>query len=163
MKKLHLLAAASLAALAAAPAIAADAESDAGALIIAPLQISNAQPLYFGTIAPSLTASDTVVVSAAGALTCGAELTCLDGDHTAAAFDVTGEEDRVYTITLPTNISIENLAGDTMNVNAFSGSQASGTLVAGADSFTVGGTLSVGANQGAGEYTGTFSVTVEYQ
>ena len=39
-----------------------------------------------------------------------------------------------------------------------------GTLVlsAGVDSFTVGGTLNVGANQAEGAYVGTFNVTVNY-
>lgn len=50
-----------------------------------------------------------------------------------------------------------------MDVDNFTGSKANGTLTSGADSFTVGGTLDVAANQAAGEYTGTFTVTVEYQ
>lgn len=161
MKKL-LLAAAGAAMLAGA-AIAADADSTAGAEIIAPLQISNSAALYFGTIAPSLTAGDTVVVSAAGAKSCGAELTCLTDDHTAAQFDVTGEADASYTISLPTSVSISNGAGANMTVDNFTGSKATGTLVSGSDSFNVGGTLDVAANQATGEYTGTFTVTVEYQ
>lgn len=38
--------------------------------------------------------------------------------------------------------------------------QLSGT---GTGNFTVGGTLTVGANQTAGTYNGSFSVSVEYQ
>lgn len=161
MKKLMLAVAG--AAMLAGAAIAADADSTAGAEIIAPLQISNSAALYFGTIAPSLTAGDTVVVSAAGAKSCGAELTCLTDDHTAAQFDVTGEADASYTISLPTSVSISNGAGANMTVDNFTGSKATGTLVSGADSFNVGGTLGVAANQATGEYTGTFTVTVEYQ
>lgn len=160
MKKI--LAFAAAAAVVAGGAYAADVDSSAGAKIIAPLQVSNATALYFGTVAPSLTAADTVVVSPAGAKTCGAELTCLTDDHTAAAFNVTGEADKSYTITLPNSISISN-GTETMDVDNFTGSKASGTLTSGADSFTVGGTLDVAANQAAGEYTGTFTVTVEYQ
>ena len=163
MKNLKILAMASAAALLAAPAFAADANSTAGAEIVAPLQVANTAPLYFGTIAPSTTASDTVIVNAAGAKTCGAELTCLTTDHTPAAFDVTGEADYSYSITLPSSVNISNGAGGTMAVNNFTGSKASGTLTAGADDFTVGGTLAVAANQASGEYTGTFAVTVEYQ
>jgi len=158
-----LLLAAAGAAMLAGAAIAADADSTAGAEIIAPLQISNSAALYFGTIAPSLTAGDTVVVSAAGAKSCGAELTCLTDDHTAAQFDVTGEADASYTISLPTSVSISNGAGANMTVDNFTGSKATGTLVSGSDSFNVGGTLDVAANQATGEYTGTFTVTVEYQ
>ncbi|MDG1824908.1 MAG: DUF4402 domain-containing protein [Henriciella sp.] len=147
MKNLKILAMASAAALLAAPAFAADASSTAGADIIAPLQVSNTAPLYFGTIAPSTTASDTVIVNAAGAKTCGSELTCLTTDHTAAAFDVAGEADYSYAITLPSSVNISNGSGGTMAVN----------------NFTVGGTLTVAANQASGEYTGTFAITVEYQ
>ena len=50
-----------------------------------------------------------------------------------------------------------------MGVDAFRSSKSSGTLVSGSDSFTVGGTLDVTANQPTGEYTGTFTVAVEYQ
>jgi len=161
MKKL--LSAVAVASLMTGAAFAADVDSDAGAKIVAPLQISNVTALYFGTVAPSLTASDTVVVSPAGAKTCGAELTCLTDDHTAAEFNVTGEADASYTIDLPASISIANGSGDSMTVNGFTGSKSNGTLVSGADSFTVGGTLAVAANQATGDYTGTFTVAVEYQ
>lgn len=163
MTKSKLFTAALLATLFSTPAFAAEAESDAGAKIIAPLQISNSTALYFGTIAPSVTESDTVLVSPQGAKTCGVELTCMTDDHTAAEFRVTGEADASYTIALPTQIQLSNGAGMNMTVNDFTGSKANGTLVAGQDDFTVGGTLEVGANQSSGEYTGTFIVTVEYQ
>ncbi|MEM1035713.1 MAG: DUF4402 domain-containing protein [Pseudomonadota bacterium] len=160
MKKV--LAFAASAALIAGGAYAADVDSNAGARIVAPLQVANATALYFGTVVPSITTADTVIVSATGAKTCGAELTCLTTDHTAAAFNVTGEDARTYTISLPSSVQISN-GSQNMDVDNFTGSKASGTLTSGADSFTVGGTLDVGANQAAGEYTGTFTVTVEYQ
>ncbi len=161
MKKL--LSAVAVAALIGNAAFAAEVDSDAGAKIVAPLQISNVSALYFGTVAPSLTADDTVVVSSAGAKTCGAELTCLTDDHTAAEFDVTGEADASYTIDLPNAVQISNGAGGNMTVDNFTGSKSNGTLVAGEDNFAVGGTLAVAANQATGEYTGTFTVAVEYQ
>jgi len=163
MKTLKHIAMAALLASVATPSFAADVEADAGAKIIAPLQISNSTALYFGTIAPSLTSADEVVVTPAGAKSCGAELTCLTDDHTAALFNVSGEADASYTIDLPSKIDISNGAGAVMEVNDFTGSKSSGTLVSGSDNFTVGGTLEVTANQPTGEYTGTFTVAVEYQ
>jgi len=156
------LAAVSLSAVA-ANAAPISAEAGAGANIIAPLQINNADPLYFGTIAPSLTQGDVVVISPAGDKKCGGALTCLTADHTAAAFEVKGEADAVYTISLPGGIEITNDKGDAMKVFDFTGSQDSGRLVKGQDSFTVGGTLDVGVRQAAGKYTGRFVVAVEYQ
>ena len=142
---------------------AATTDGTAGAKIIAPLQIAKKADLYFGTIAPSLTTADTVLVSVDGDKKCGAALTCLTADHTAAAFAVTGEADAVYTIALPDSIEISNGNGDLMKVTDFTGSKASGTLVQGADGFTVGGTLNVAAMQAAGKYSGSFTVAVEYQ
>lgn len=147
----------------AANAAPVTAESSAGAKIIAPLEISNTSSLYFGTVAPSLTQGDTVVVTPAGDKKCGAALTCLTADHTAAAFDVKGEADAVYTISLPGGIELTNDKGDAMKVLDFTGSKDSGRLIKGADSFTVGGTLDVGARQAAGKYTGRFVVAAEYQ
>ncbi|MEL7232064.1 MAG: DUF4402 domain-containing protein, partial [Pseudomonadota bacterium] len=125
MKKV--LAFAASAALIAGGAYAADVDSNAGARIVAPLQVANATALYFGTIVPSITNADSVIVSATGAKTCGAELTCLTTDHTAAAFNVTGEADRVYTIALPSSVQISN-GSENMDVDNFTGSKASGTL-----------------------------------
>lgn len=155
------LAALSLAGTAQAAPVAA--EAGAGVKIIAPLQIENNTPLYFGTIAPSLTQGDVVVVSPAGDKKCGAALTCLTSDHTAAAFEVKGEADAAYTISLPGGIEITNEKGNAMKVFDFTGSKDAGRLVKGEDSFTVGGTLDVGVRQAAGKYTGRFVVAVEYQ
>jgi Domain of unknown function (DUF4402) len=147
----------------AANAAPVTAEAGAGAKIIAPLEIKNTSSLYFGTVAPSLTQGDKVVVTPAGDKKCGAALTCLTADHTAASFDVKGEADAVYTISLPDGIAITNEKGDAMKVYGFTGSKDSGRLVKGADNFTVGGTLDVGVRQPAGKYTGRFVVAVEYQ
>jgi len=163
MNRMKLLSAVAIAALVSTQAFAVEAESDAGANIVAPLQISNVTALYFGTIAPSLTANDEVTVSAKGDKTCGEEVTCLSDDHTAAAFKVTGAEGASYTIELPKKIEIANADGDRMTVDDFTGSKSNGKLSSGADDFTVGGTLAVAANQAIGEYTGTFVVAVEYQ
>ena len=153
-----------LAALAAATsAQAQSADAGAGAKIIAPLEIANVTDLYFGTIAPSTSQADTVVVLADGSRKCGPALTCLTADHTAAAFEVTGEADAFYTISLPREIKIVNENGTAMRVADFNGSKTGGQLLSGEDSFTVGGTLDVGVRQEAGKYTGSFTVAVEYQ
>jgi hypothetical protein len=148
---------------AATAANAQSADAGAGAKIIAPLEISNVTDLYFGTIAPSTTVADTVVVLADGSRKCGPALTCLTADHTAAAFAVTGEADAAYTITLPREIKIVNDKGTAMRVSDFNGSKTGGQLLSGKDTFTVGGTLDVGVRQEAGKYAGSFTVAVEYQ
>jgi len=144
------------------PALAQDADAGAGANIIAPLEIERTQDLYFGTIAPSTSQNDTVAVSPDGSRNCGPALTCLTADHTAAAFAVYGEAEATYTISVPDQILIANGTGESMVISDVTGSKASGQLLSGEDSFSVGGTLAVAARQAAGRYTGTFTVAVEY-
>ena len=163
MKTLFAAAALAAIALSAGAANAATATAGAGARIIAPLEISKTTDLYFGTIAPSTTSADKVVVGFDGSRKCGPALTCLTADHTAASFDVKGEADAVYTVSLPASIWITNANGNSMQVTDFTGSKASGTLSNGVDSFTVGGSLDVSVRQAAGKYTGSFVVAVEYQ
>ncbi|MEE4205642.1 MAG: DUF4402 domain-containing protein [Erythrobacter sp.] len=145
------------------PALAADAEGEAGAYIVAPLEIERVNDLYFGAIAASATQSDKVVVAPDGSRQCGPALTCLTADHTAAEFGVTGESSAFYTIDLPNEITIASSTGATMKVLEVTGSKSEGQLLSGQDSFTVGGTLEVGAQQEPGLYTGAFTVAVEYQ
>jgi len=49
-----------------------------------------------------------------------------------------------------------------MTVGSFTSTAATGTLAAGVATFPVGATLTVPANQAAGAYSGTFSVSVAY-
>ncbi len=163
MNKMFAVASVLAALSAATSAQAQSADADAGAKIIAPLEITNTASLYFGTIAPSTTVGDKVVVTPWGDRKCGAALTCLTADHTAAAFAVTGEADAFYTVSLPKEIKIVNERGNAMLVSDFSGSKDKGQLIKGEDSFTVGGTLDVSVRQEAGKYTGSFTVAVEYQ
>ena len=141
---------------------AATATASATAKILAPVQLTKTSDLAFATIVTG-TVADTVVVSAAGARTCGSNLTC-SGSVTAAAFNVAGTASTSYAITLPGTVTISS-GSDTMSVNTFTSSKAGNTSTlnaSGADSFSVGATLAVGASQAAGNYSGSFSVAVDY-
>ncbi len=143
---------------------ASEVDSDAGAKIVAPLEITNTTGLYFGTIAPSLHQDDTVQVGATGTRVCGTSITCLTNDHSAAQFLVSGESDMMYYVNLPADLELANSAGDTMKVFNFTSSATDdiGTLTGGTDDFGVGADLLVFAGQKSGDYVGTFTVTVEY-
>ncbi len=72
-----------------------------------------------------------------------------------------------YLIALPSSATLTS-GGNSMNVGTFlahsaNNGSASGRLVGGYDTLNVGATLTVGANQAPGSYTGSFSVTVTYQ
>ena len=84
------------------------------------------------------------------------------GCPSGASFDVTGDGNANYSITLPSSTTLSS-GGNTMIVDTFNhDAGASPTLVGGSDTFNVGATLHVGATQASGTYSGTFSVTVNY-
>ncbi len=138
---------------------AATATADAQANILAQVTVaSDGSALDFGTIVTGAAAS-TVAVNAAGAATCGAGLVC-SGTTSAAGFDVTGTTGEVVDISADASVT---LTGPSGTMTASLTPSATSLTLAGGDSFTVGGTLNVGANQADGAYSGTFSVTVDYQ
>ena len=163
MKNLKLALSAATAMIAvSAQASAETASFDASATILEALVLAKQADLAFASIVPDSTNAGTVVVSAAGARTCDAALTC-SGTVSAADFDVTGTSGATYSLTLPGSANITSGA-NTMLVDTFTSSLTggTGTLTGGSDSFQIGATLNVGANQAAGAYTGSFNVTVEY-
>lgn len=147
-----------------ANAQASDTQSaNINALINNPIVLANTSDLEFGTITPS-TVATTVIIDPTGTVNGASTAIGLGGVPTAAGFDVSGLSNQTYAVTLPTNGTI-TLAGPgtAMAVDDFL-DDATGTISPGGgpDSFGVGATLTVGANQAAGAYTGSFDVTVSY-
>ena len=140
------------------------ATANATANIITPLVIAKTVDLAFGNIAAG--AGGTVTLATDGTRSnSGTVLPILTGDVKAAEFEVTGETDAAFTITLPGSATLNGPSSSTMIVNAFSSSvPLSSTLneTGGKKTFQVGATLNVAASQTAGEYTGSFAVTVAY-
>ncbi len=138
-------------------------ESDTKAVkvkIFAPISISSSGDLDFGTMVPTGTAG-TVTVTPAGARS-SVDVDLFGGVPAAASFDVTGEGSTNYSLTFPSSATLTS-GGDTMTVDTFTDDAgASPTLSSGSDTFNVGATLHVGATQASGTYSGTFSVTVNY-
>lgn len=151
-------------AMTAGTAHAASATGTAKAKILRQITLTNTSDLQFATVISGATAS-TVAVSTAGAVTCGANLTCT-GTTTAANFDIQGTNNAVVLVGGDASVSLAGDLGGTMSA-ALTYSATSVTLNAGpgtvGGSFQVGGTLSVGANQTSGNYEGTFNVTANYQ
>ncbi len=137
------------------------------AQIVAPIAITHVIDLDFGDIVPSAVAG-TVTVATTGAREHTAGVTLGNDAGSAATFDVTGENNAHYSITLPEDdvVEINDVGdGDPMDVDDFTSDPviASGVLDAsGEQTISVGATLYVGESQDAGAYSGTFSVTVTY-
>ena len=140
---------------------------------ITPLNIINTAPLDFGSIIPAA-AAGTVTINAQTGVRTATTVTLAGGAFSTAAFVAAGTALRVVTLTLnpATTITISNGA-NTMTINRLrvsadgGGQQTFGpnhTLNAiGVITFNVGGRLNVGANQASGLYTGTFTLTMDYQ
>jgi len=150
-----------------------DFEGNAGAVIINGLNIIKRQDLDFGVIAPSLTEAGTVRTRRGSNFSsvCSAELTCLEPGN-RARFTVVGEPRRYYTISNPGQIWIKDGAGNRMRVDTFFGAGSGNDTEwrglqrlrdSGLTRFNVGAVLHVNPNQPPGTYTGTFTLTVEYQ
>jgi len=128
----------------------------ATATIVGPLNLTKNVDLAFGKIAPGTGGSVTVATNG-NRTTTGPLL--MGGTVTAASFTVTGDA-AAYSITFSTGNTIVN-GGNTMAVGTFT-ENAVKTLATGTENFQVGATLTVGAAQAVGPYTGTFTVTVAY-
>ena len=144
----------------------------AGAKIIATITLTMRQPLHFGTMAVLSSSSGTCQLTTSNVRTAtgGVNLSAAAPISQVAIFDVTGEATVWYVITLPSSITISDGSGHNMIItslacrpNSEGADQLNGQLSAGgADYFSVGGLLSVGAAQAPGAYSGTFDVTVAY-
>jgi hypothetical protein len=124
--------------------------------------------MAFGNIAVNSTTLGTVTLPATSGtpirtFTGGVTLPAVTGTVSAAEFTVTGANATTYAITLPSSTTITS-SSNTMTLDTYlTNIGTTGTLSgSGTQSFYVGSTLHVAAAQPAGSYTGSFSVTVNY-
>lgn len=140
----------------------------ATAEVITPISLTNTTPLLFGSIVPTGAPGTVTIDANTGARSASnVDVLPVTGAPSrsigTANFNVAGEPGFSYTIGLPTSINIAS-GGDSMTVDMFTNKAVNlGTLsVGGADSFSVGARLNVGATQPPGTYAGTFNATVTY-
>jgi hypothetical protein len=138
----------------------------ASAQIVVPITISKTSDLNFGSIVRNSTVG-TVELAPDGTVTPNG-VTMFTGSAavttSAAAYTIAGEATKAYIITLPANnaVALSDGAGHTMQLTGFT-HNATGTFAATPETFQVGATLNVGANQAAGNYVSdVFDVTVTY-
>lgn len=146
---------------------ALDVSVNASATIVAPLAASSPTALAFGNVGASGSAGTVEVTSAGARSAAGGASAVAGGTVSAAVVNITaGEASAVVDISYPASATLNGPAASTMSVDGFAaaGSPATATLDgSGTATFNVGGTLNVGANQTAGNYTGSFNVTLTYQ
>lgn len=142
-----------------------DVTATAKATIVQAISIAESSQLNFGKIIAASTAGK-VAIQTTGIRTIASGNIVLFNQgsaHQAGVFTVSGTPNATYYLVFPTQISLTGPTGSTpMTVEGFVHS-ANGTLnSSGEETFNVGATLNVGANQTPGEYTGTYQVTAAY-
>jgi spore coat protein U-like protein len=142
---------------------AATVPTTGSARVLAAIRLSRVLDLSFGAVVPSGSAG-TVTVTPASARSATGGATLAGGTAVQAGrFRVQGQANKSYTIALPASVVVTSGA-NSMTVNAFTSNRASPATLpgGGAQNINVGATIGLGANQPAGTYANTFSVTVAY-
>ena len=139
---------------------AATVSTTASANILQPISIAKVADLSFGDVYPDGTLAGTVTVDFAGGRTFGGGASIGTAAGTSGAFNVTGEANKSYSLTIPATVALAG-PGTDMNLT-LSSNPATSLDATGSDTFQIGGTLDVGAAQTAGAYSATFDVTANY-
>ncbi|MBV8603127.1 MAG: DUF4402 domain-containing protein [Pelomonas sp.] len=128
--------------------------------------VTNTVGLSFGAFTAG--AGGTLTVGSTGARSStGGVLLVNQGAGAAAQFMLSGgSSSEAVSISLPADGTVQLSNGSqTMTLSGFTSTLVNGNgmlSMSGTGSFSVGATLSVGASQAAGNYSGNFSVTVNY-
>jgi hypothetical protein len=129
----------------------------------AAVTFQNNAALAFGSLV-AVPSVGTVTISSAGSRSVNAVIPFGGGGFSPASFTVTiPAGDPRFSIVLPSSATLADGMGNTMAVDRFESTPASGKVDrSGTDSATisVGATLHVGGNQPPGSYSGTFLVMV---
>ena len=162
---LLLTVAVSVLALGSSSALAASASETGNikAKVVAPVTVDETQVLDFGTVLAPTGSAKKVTISTDGTRSAD-DNSILVGTNTgkAAIFDVTGAENQQITIQSIGNTTLSG-TGEPMTVNNFVTDPASTLTLSGTKGqIKVGADLTVGASQAEGEYSGTYTITVNY-
>jgi hypothetical protein len=128
----------------------------ATAKVLTPIAVTQTTQLDFGTFTAGAAVGS---IDQNGATTAGGGATKV-ADGADGVFTVTGEASTNYTVNIPATTVLTG-AGTDMTVT-FDAVAAQALDASGDDTFNVTGDLAVAANQAAGTYNGTYTVTVSY-
>jgi hypothetical protein len=154
--------------------MAAQGQADAQLALVTPLSFILVEDLDFGKVIPA-TVAGTVTITPAGVRTATNGIVLVGNTHQVSQFAGQGTNNQRVDISLGSNTIQITGPGAPMTVRTFViGSTPTAVLTTtpqrfrinsatGIFQFPIGATLDVGANQAAGKYTGTWSVTMQYQ
>lgn len=142
------------------------------AIVLDPVQITQTRVLNFGSLTEAGTGG-TLNVDNADTPTPGGSVSSIGGTIQAGGFTLKGSTGRAIDVTAPASVALSDGSANTMAVASFTVNGAGGTInstafttslgAATVTGFRLGGTLTVGAGQAAGTYTGSVTVTANYQ
>jgi len=155
-----------------APAHAADQSGTANAAVVRPNTLIKTDDLDFGTLVSSPTAGTATINPVTNARTTSGGVTPAGSTPQRAVFQGTGGI-LLITVTGDNSVTLTRAGGGTMTASLVRAATTSGggitilgssatLLPSGVQTYYIGGTLNVGANQPAGDYSGTFTLTVNY-
>ncbi|NJS13541.1 MAG: DUF4402 domain-containing protein [Sphingopyxis sp.] len=158
----------------AAAAQSASADGTAQVILLRPLSFFIVDELHFGDIVPNPTAAGTVRLQPNGARTATNGIVLVGNTHQPSRFAGLGRRNQQVAISVSANAILLTGPGPSMRVHSFEiGSSPTAILstaplrfritsATGAFNFPVGAILDVGAGQPEGEYSGTYSITLNY-
>lgn len=158
----------------AAPVMAATAPANAEISVVRPLSFIKVDDLDFGKVIPATIAGQ-VTLAPTGARTATNGIVLVGNTQQPASFAGDGTVNQRVDISLGSNTINLTGPGPSMQVNTFViGSTPTAVLTTtptrfriasatGIFQFPVGATLEVGASQPPGTYTGTWTITLQYQ
>lgn len=155
-----------------APAFAADTNVTVNAAIVRPNTLIKTDDLDFGSLISGATGGTVTVNPVTNARTSGGGVTLVGSSARRAEFLGTGG---IFLITVSgsTSVTLARVGGGAPSMNATLVRAASTSgggisllgatlLPSGLQTYYIGGTLTVPANQPAGDYSGTFTLNVNY-
>lgn len=148
-------------------------QGDVQANILSALSLTKVDTLDFGSIMSGTTSSVIRIAANSGVRTLesGNAALVTGGNEQDGTFELDGVPFLNVLVDIPTSVTVSD-GTNNMTVSNFAWSYDNGlasgvdgvvALGLGAASLSIGADLTVGANQPAGGYTGTYSVTVNYQ
>ncbi len=149
----------------------ANATAKATANVIQPITLIKNTDLAFGALVrPSLGSNTVTVDPSSGARTLsGSGDASLSGNQlvSRATYSVAGEGGSTFSVTIPNSFTLTRAGGGGTVPVSLSASAVPGVLggsigSSGSANFSIGGSLPLSSGTVAGDYTGTFDVTVGY-
>jgi hypothetical protein len=137
------------------------ATGNASATVVTAIAVSETTAMQFGLFSAS---GSTGTINQAGTATGGVTAIASGVTRSAGIFAVTGTGNASYTFTLPSTATLTRSGeSETMTADlSFNSGNGTRSLTSGSENVTINGSLTVAANQIAGVYNGTYTVTVAY-